>query len=89
MNMSVLKVSDPEAVEMIGVDYGGYGKVIAQNPNAIVIKWPRGTHWAGVGMEREYHPAQTAVYRVIKHKEKGRIQVEALISWENTRKGRT
>ena len=85
----VLKFSN-DGVYMVGRDFGGMGKIVAQNSSAIVIKWPAGTHWDGVGMDRSYHSATNYVFQIVEEIDmlwgtKG-LKVISLISWENSRK---
>ena len=57
--MPFLVKRGPHFVSEPGVDYGGPGEIIAQNPQAIVVKWPRGRHWTANGAPYAYHPATT------------------------------
>ena len=75
-------------VKISGIDMGGLGEILAQNENAIAIKWPAGTHWVGNHMPREYHSPEIAIYAIIGSSKEGWLQVETsrIIDWEVTRK---
>jgi len=75
-----------DKVKMLGIDHGGWGKVLARNSKAIVIKWPSHMYWSGRG-ERSYAPPKTDVFKIEKKNiEDNTLYVTILISWENIRK---
>ena len=61
-----------------GVDKGGLGTLVAENDHVLVVKWPAGKHWAGLGLGPAYHPPSTDV---LQKDEDGRVTL--LISWDN------
>jgi hypothetical protein len=67
-------------VKYPGVDKGGFGTVVAENDQILVIKWLGGSHWVGKGI-RGYHSPMTEVLR---KDQEGRCTL--LISWDNDRK---
>ncbi|MDA1273593.1 MAG: hypothetical protein O2960_06020 [Verrucomicrobia bacterium] len=72
----------PEAkVKYPGEDTGGFGTIIAENEEVLVIKWPGGKHWVGRGMPPGYHSPCTDVLR---KDQDGRFTL--LISWDSRRK---
>ncbi len=85
--MPFLVKRGPHFVTQPGVDYGGPGEIIAQNQQAIVVKWPRGKHWTANGAPYAYHPATTIVYTTLQRLDDAvTLQVEPLIQWDNTRR---
>ena len=72
---------NPEGkVKYSGVDRGGFGTVVAENDQILVIKWLGGNHWVGKGI-RGYHSPSTDVLR---KDQDGRFTL--LISWNNDQK---
>jgi len=69
-------------VKYPGVDRGGFGDVVAENDQVLVIKWPGGSHWVGKGI-RGYHSPSTDVLR---KDQDGRVTL--LITWDSDRKRR-
>lgn len=69
-------------VKYHGVDRGGFGTVVAENAQVLVIKWLGGSHWVGKGI-RGYHSPSTDVLR---KDQDGRFTL--FISWDNDRKRR-
>jgi hypothetical protein len=42
--------------EVLGIDYGGLGTVLAENEDYIAVKFPAGRHWSGIGTTSYHHP---------------------------------
>lgn len=65
-----------KGVCFLGIDMGGYGKILAENMLYIIIKWPGHQSWSGRG-ETKYYPTSTAVYAFIEDN-----KVKKLIEWD-------
>ena len=83
-----------KGVLLAGVDHGGYGKILKENHDYVVIKWPAHMAWSGIS-ERSYVPAHTVVYNKemkqssLSDRTEYSVYCEALIEWDNTRKKRS
>ena len=87
-----------DGVILSGLDMSGYGTVIARDDPYIVVKWPRGSHWAGNYQSREYHPPTTIVYCMIDERDDMIIasppngeyafRVRECVEWSNARRTR-
>jgi len=42
------------------------GRVLARNKQFLVVRWPGGKVWSGIGCPPSYHPVRTSVYAVIR-----------------------
>jgi len=74
----------PDGIRINGVDHGGPGKIITENPGFIAIKWPAHKYWVGRGMDQEYGSPEMAVCQKIK--KNGSEYLEPIITWKVTRK---
>lgn len=77
-------------VTLAGIDMGGRGKILAENDETIVIKWPKSTHWSSVLSPREYVSSFISVYSRVEKKAGHRSEkierLKGLIEWDVTRK---
>ena len=84
--MPFLVKRGPRFVTQPGVDYGGPGEIIAQNPQAIGVKWPRGKHSTANGAPTT-RPASTMVYTTLQKLEDAvTLGVQPVIQWDHIRK---
>ena len=76
-------------VEFPGIDHGGPGKILAENDDYVVIKWPKSTYRGGVPNPRIYNPPSISVYaRTVKragHRKEKIESMKGLIGWDVTR----
>lgn len=49
-------------VKLRGIDNGGWGQVLAESDEFMVVKWPGHKYWSGRGMQ-SYSPPIVTVYR--------------------------
>lgn len=78
-----------EGVKQSGVDHGGYGQVVKENDDYIVVKWPSHSYWSGRGFPRGYASPQTTVYKIKKQEmtdiNTSRYFTTPAIQWLNMR----
>jgi len=75
-------IREGDSITFGGVDMGGRGKILHENKNIVVIKFPAGKHFAGRGFQG-YHSPSTYVLE----KDQAKPGWGSLIvSWANKRK---
>jgi hypothetical protein len=74
----VVKRYPSRKVKYSGVDQNGFGSIVAENDQILVIKWPGGKHWAGRGLRPGYHSPCTDI---LQKDSDGRFTL--LISWDH------